>query len=376
MSIPYNLLRVVVDTSAICNNYKLLHAKAGNPVAVVKSDAYGHGLKAVSKALENAGCTHMAVGTVEEGAYLRQTGFTGRILALLGSQSARDDQTCLQHNILPFVGHSEQFKRIAEAAGKSRTAFEICLKFDTGMRRLGFSPAEAPAVAELALNTPNLAVRYVCSHLATADVPEEEAFVRKQERTFAAVCDALRPLGPFARCLANSAAILAYPELQLDAQRPGIAMYGANPFHGTDWQHLGEGLLPAMQAHAPVLQVRDLAPGDSVSYGRTFTAQRSMRIAVVAAGYADAYSRGLSSAGGNHAAMLLHGKRAPIVGRVCMQMTAVDVTAIPETAPGDRAFLLGGPGPETIRAEELATWWGTIPYEVMCLLGLNPREYD
>jgi len=376
MSIPYNLLRVSVDTEAICKNFALLHHKGGNAIAVVKSDAYGHGLRHTATALAAAGCTRMAVGSVEEAVHLRSLGFSGQVFALLGAQDRDEDQACRSHGIVPFVCHPRQLQRLASDAGES--PMPVCLKFDTGMRRLGFAEDELPALLQALERAPGLQVVMAASHLATADTPEEEAFVHRQAQIFTDICARLgRQLPPFERCLANSAAILAFPGLLLDAQRPGIAMYGANPFHGTGWEELGAGLRPAMQVAAPVLQVRDLTAGDSVSYGRTFRARAPMRIAIVAAGYADAYSRGLSSAARpaeGAPAMLVHGRRAPIVGRVCMQMTAVDVTGIPETRPGDVVHLLGGEGPQSIRVEELADWWGTISYEVFCLLGLNPRR--
>lgn len=376
MSIPYNLLRVRIDTNAICSNYRKLHQAGGQAIAVVKSDAYGHGLKKVANALAQAGCTRMAVGTVDEAAYLRDCGFDGQIMALLGTHNAEEDLECLRRGIIPCITHVEQLQRLALTlqSQSAHKPFPLCLKFDTGMRRLGFAAAETPMVTGILRNAPGLRAVMVASHLATADTPEEEAFVHQQGREFTTICALLaETLPPFERCLANSAAILAFPDLHLDAQRPGIAMYGGNPFHATDWEELGAGLLPTMEVQAPVLQVRDLAPGDSVSYGRTFRATEPMRIAIVAAGYADAYSRGLSSATGNGPAMLLHGCRAPIVGRVCMQMTAVDVTHIPQTRSGDTAFLLGGTGTEAIRVEELAAWWGTISYEVYCMLGMNRR---
>lgn len=379
MDIPYNLLKVRINVQAICDNYQRLEALAdqtGSLVAVVKSNAYGHGLRYVAAALEKAGCRRMAVGTVAEAVHLRECGFGGQVVVLLGIQDAREAQACVAHDLLPFAAGWEHLERLAEAAARERSPVPICLKFDTGMRRLGFGPADLPSLLDRLRDLPELRVAMAASHLATADVPEEEAFVHKQGREFAAICKTLAAaVPPFERCLANSAAILAYPGLRLDVQRPGIALYGANPFHGTDWQEQGVGLVQAMEVRAPVLQVRDLAPGDTVSYGRTFKATESMRIAIVAAGYADCYSRGLSSSKGRDAAMLLHGQRAPIVGRVCMQMTAVDVTRIPRVSPGDEAFLLGGAGEQTIRAEELATWWGTIAYEVFCVLGLNPKEY-
>jgi alanine racemase len=176
----------------------------------------------------------------------------------------------------------------------------------------------------------------------------------------------------FARVLVNSAGILAYPELHFDGQRPGISLYGSNPFWGTRWEAKGQSLLPAMEVMAPILSVHDLAKGQTISYGRTFTAPRDMQVAIVACGYADNYSRSLSNKGW----MLVHGKRAPVIGRVCMQLTAIDITHIPQTRPGDQAYVLGGQGKERILPEELARWWGTITYEVFCLLGQNPREYE
>lgn len=373
MSISCNLLRVRIDSEAICHNFALLNAKGGRAIAVIKSDAYGHGLETVAAALAGGGCRRMAVGTVEEAVRLRSLGLPGEVYALLGPQDREDDLACLEHGITPFIAHSGQLERLAASVGSA--LMPLCLKFDTGMRRLGFRESELPQLMQALKRAPQLAVTMVASHLATADTPEEEAFVRRQGQEFTAICEALaRDLPPFERCLANSAAILAFPELHLDAQRPGIAMYGANPFHATDWEDMGQGLKPAMQVTAPILQVRDLAPGDSLSYGRTYRAQNPMRIAIVAAGYADAYSRGLSSSTGQGAAMLVHGTRAPVLGRVCMQMTAVDVTQIPQVSAGDRVHLLGGEGPNAIKAEELADWWGTISYEVFCLLGLNQRE--
>lgn len=377
MSIPYNLLRVHTDTAAIVRNYSRLQHAGGRCMAVVKADAYGHGLARTAQALAAAGCDELAVGTVAEAVYLRDTGFQGRIVALLGPQDAAEGLACVQGRILPLVGHLAQLHTLAEAAQQGAEPLPVALKFDTGMRRLGFRASEVPPLLELLATLPQLRVTLVCSHLATADDPAQAAFAQEQGQEFTAICAALRPLGAFETSLANSAGILAHPDLHRDVQRPGIALYGANPLHDTPWADKGAGLEPAMRVTAPVLQVRELAAGESVSYGRTYRASAPTRLAIVAAGYADAYSRGLSSATGQGPCMLVRGRRAPIVGRVCMQMTAVDVGPGRDVRPGDEACLLGeqaGPdGRDAITAEELAAWWGTIPYEVFCVLGLNPR---
>jgi alanine racemase len=238
------------------------------------------------------------------------------------------------------------------------------------MSRMGFTPQESPQVLETLRRCDRLRPQWLISHLATADDPDQAAFVQEQAGRLWKVFAVFQRSGysPLVS-LANSACLLAFPDLVWDGQRPGIAIYGANPFYGTRLEHLGRSLKPAMQVSAPVVAVHPLHRGDSVSYGRTYTAQQDKIIAIVAAGYADNYSRGLSNKG----FMLVHERRVPILGRVCMQLTAVDVTDIPGVTPGDSAFLLGGAGDESILPEELAAWWGTIPYEVFCLLGMNRR---
>ncbi len=374
MSIDYNLLRVEIDVEALVHNYKLLHRMGGNAMPVVKSDAYGHGLRRTSLALEQAGARTLAVGTVAEAVTLRGHGFTGEILALLGPRDAADDAALFDSRITPCISSFEQLHRLAPLARER--SLPIVLKFDTGMARLGFDIEHTPALVDFLRQESGLDLSMVASHLATADEPEQADFARLQGARFRDICQALAPLDPFDACLANSAGLLAFPELRLDAQRPGIALYGANPFFGTGWEDRGLGLRQAMQVSAPVLQVRELEAGQTVSYGRTFSAPHAMRIAIVAAGYADGYSRNLSSRRGGPACMLVHGERAPVVGRVCMQMTAIDVSSVPEVRPGERVWLLGGGGGNAIRCEELAAWWGTIPYEVFCILGLNPRRRD
>ncbi len=383
MSIDYNKIQVTVNCDALKRNYELLNQRGGHGVAVIKSDAYGHGLRRAYEAFSAAGAVAFAVGTIGEALKLRGYGCSGRIIALLGVCEAAECPETVAREITPLIYRFEQLYWLEQAlrsAGTGKKA-PVALKFDTGMARLGFVPEDIPALAAFFADHPNLDPVLVCSHLATADDPAQEAFVLEQVDLFGSIITGLRQHPCFAAIqgsLANTAGLLAFRESRYDWQRPGIGLYGSNPFFKTDWAHLGAGLEPAMEASAPILQVHGLARGRSASYGRTFYAPKDMRVAVVATGYADCYNRASSSKleQGGPAEMLIHGKRAAVLGRVCMQMTVVDVSDIPEAGEGDRAWLLGGRGPDAIRAEELADWWGTIPYEVFCVLGLNPRAYQ
>jgi alanine racemase len=241
------------------------------------------------------------------------------------------------------------------------------------MGRLGFGVDDLPRLLDRLSEAPLVRPVMVSSHLATADQPESVDYLMGQAERFAFILSSLTKVGYTLEAnLANSAGILGHPSVHHQSQRAGIALYGANPFVGSAWEHLGRGLTPAMTVRTRIVSVHSLPQGCSISYGCTYTADRDMRVAIVAVGYADAYSRALT---GRSAQMLVAGRRAPVVGRVCMQLTACDVTDIPDARPGEWATLLGGDGPLAISPEELASWWGTISYEVFCLLGLNRRVY-
>ena len=372
--IDYNKLRVRINLDNLRHNYRIYRKLHDNVIPVIKSDAYGHGLAEVSRALEPEGVRTFAVGFVNEAAKLREIGCKARILALLGPVDDADVALLWKHDVLAAISHMDQLKKVA-AAAEVNGPLSIGLKFDTGMRRLGFLPGELDEVVRV-IKASQLTPVMASSHLASADVPEHRANVEGQIATFRSMVDHLAGAGyPVEANIANSAGALAFEECRLDSLRQGITLYGGNPFDGTPLESLGREFKPAMEVTAPVMQVHALARGESISYGWTFTAERDSVVAVIGVGYADNYSRGLSNTG----EMLIHGKRVPIRGRVCMQMTAVDVTDLMgegrPVVPGDRAYLLGGPGTETITPKELAGWWGTIDYEAFCLLGMNPREY-
>lgn len=373
MPIEHNYLRTRIRVANIVKNYELLRRNGGQVIAVVKADAYGHGLTETAEALASVGCEAFAIGSVAEGAALRDAGLSAEIISLLGPVVPEDDGLVIEKGLVPFIHDFEQLTRLAGTCTSLGRTARVALKFDTGMARLGFTEADAERLAALIGATPCLDVALVSSHLATADDPAAFEFVAEQGARFARICRILRHGGlAFRASLCNSAGILAHADsFGFDARRAGIALYGVNPFAATSREELGRGLLPAMETITRIVSVHDLPRSASISYGRTYVAERDMRVAIVAAGYADAYSRGLS----NRGFMCLAGRRVPILGRVCMQLTAVDVTGLPAVHPGDVIHLLGGDGPGAVSADELALWWGTIPYEVFCLLGLNPREY-
>ncbi len=372
MTIWYNLVRTRIDLSILEDNFRLITTRASSPIPVVKSDAYGHGIGAVASRLARCGADTMAVGTVGEGVALRLVPFEGKILSLMGPLLREDYPALWEHAIIPFVGRREQLLLLEEEGERQGAPLDIAVALDTGMGRIGFTPGDMAWVSQWLRESKWVRPYLACSHLATADEPESRDFVLRQGEVFSSMCRVLEEDGHvFKKCLANSSAIQAYPELAFDAQRPGITLYGCSPFAGTSWEDKGRGFRPAMEVTTKIVAVHDLAKGAPISYGRTFYAPQDMRVAIVAVGYADNYSRGLS----NEGEMVVHGQRAKIVGRVCMQMTAVDVTHIPGVAAGDTVHLLGGEGEHPVTPEELAGWWGTIPYEVFCLLGQNEREY-
>jgi len=371
MSVPFNRLVAKIDLDCIAANYAVLREVAPEPAPVIKADAYGHGLLPVARVLMRAGARTLCVGSVEEACALRAA-CPYRIVPLLGPLDAADAAAVAEHDLTPYVYREDQLALLAEAAEKADRDVRLALKFDTGMSRLGFRAPDAPRLAAWLREHPRLRLELVASHLATADEPENAAYVQRQRGEFEAICAALRVAGlAFGRTLGNSAGLLAFPELRYELQRPGIALYGANPFGSTPLAALGARLRPAMSVRSVVVQVHPVRAGESVSYGCAFTAAHDMRVAIVAAGYADCYSRALTG----KAEMVIRGRRARVLGRVCMQLTAVDVSDIPEARDGDDAWLLGGDGGHPVTPEEVAGWWGTITYEVFCLFGLNRREY-
>ena len=365
-----------IELGAIRRNF----GRMGQPQAlmpVIKSDAYGHGLVPVARVLAEAGAQRFAVGTVSEGMALRDAGLRQTIVPLLGALTDVDWQGAVMQGLTPVVGNFDQLERAAAHCHAGRT-LRVAIKCETGMGRLGFSEAELPQVIDRLRTTQGLEPVMVLSHFSCADVPEQEAYTQDQVRRFTAMSDALRGVFPeIKRSLCNTAGTIGRPEAHFEICRPGISLYGGNPFTGTAWQDKGArlGLEWAMSVSAPIIEVREVAEGRSVSYGRLFTAQKTATVAVVAIGYATAFNRSLST----RTAMIINGRRVPQVGRVCMGMIMADVTGLPPVRVGDTAWLVGGPaepGQNPVTPQDIADTLGTISYEVLCLFGgMNPRVY-
>jgi alanine racemase len=273
-------------------------------------------------------------------------------------------------DIVPLV-HDKRSLELAAAHGSPEHPLRIAVKWNTGMTRLGFSPEDAAEVIERLDALPGLQPTLCMSHLAAADAPEHDAYTRQQIETFDAIVQHMRRFPGLRATLGNSAAALGWPSAAFDMVRPGIALYGGNPFHGTERAKIGAELECAMDVGAPVLHVRRIRAGESVGYGRTFTAPRDMRIGIIGVGYSGGYARAFS----NRGQAMLRGRRVAVLGRVCMDMIFADLNETPDAQVGDTAWLLGGPDPNAVTSHELADAWGSISYEVFCLLGRNPRSY-
>lgn len=363
-----------IDLERLRRNLRRLCDTPRSVMPVIKSDAYGHGLLPVARTLVAEGVTHLAVGTMDEGVCLRRGGVTQSIVVLLGAHSAKDIARAVDFGLTLLLYSAESLAWAVAQAGPNRL-LDVAIKCDTGMARLGFTAGELPALLEALRAAPWLRPVLAISHLACADMPEKDAFSRQQAATFDAMYTTLSGVFPgLLRSLCNSAGALAYPQWAGHLLRPGLALYGGNPLHGTAWANLGASLEQVMSVRAPILQVRHLAPGEPASYGSLFVAQRASRLAVLGMGYADGFPRTLSCRG----EVFVGDLRAPLCARVCMGMMLADVTDIdPEkTRPGDWAWIMGGPPhAHTVTLQELADVWGTIPYEVQCLLGRNTRIY-
>jgi alanine racemase len=346
-------LRAVVDTAALKHNLQRIRelAPGSRVLAVVKANAYGHGLHIVAQALADA--DGFAVARIGEALALREAGCRARIMLLQGVGDAAGLETAARHGFEPFVHLASQVALIESYRGPQ--VLRVWLKIDTGMHRLGFAPAEVPAIAARLAACPAVAQPLpLATHLADAertDLP----FTAAQLRVFAAATAGL----PGERSIANSAGLFAWPEARADWVRPGIALYGISPFVDRTGAELG--LVPAMTFETEVIAVRDLAAGDRVGYGGAWVAPCDSRIAVAAVGYGDGYPR--SAASGTPVSVA--GRPAAVVGRPSMDMLSIDVTGLAGVAVGDRVELWG----REVPIERVAAASGTIAYELSCRVG-------
>ncbi len=377
IGIPHRPTWVRVDLDAIGQNVRCLRALAGVPLmAVLKADAYGHGAIRVARTALANGASALAVATLGEARALREADITAPVL-VLGYTPPWQAREAVQLGITCTIFDFDVARAFADAAAALQREAVIHVKVDTGMARLGLPPAELGAFL-YALQTGNeqeqpfagLRVEGLYTHFATAD-SADTSFARLQLQRFGAVLAEISAAGlrPPIVHAANSAALLRFPEARFDMVRPGIACYGLAPAATTP---LPAALRPALSFHSEVAQVKQHPAGTPISYGGTFITTRPSVIATIPVGYADGLRRSPP-----WRSVLIRGQRAPIVGNICMDYAMVDVTEIAGVKRGDPVVLIGSQGSESIGADEVATWLGTINYEVITnILPRVPREVE
>lgn len=337
--------------------------------AVVKANAYGHGAVPVSKAALAAGANYLAVAIPEEGLELRAAGITAPIL-VLGLTMPEQAELLVKNKLTASVCTHDQLNALRHAAHKLNTQARAVVKVDTGMHRIGLKPSQLLPFVRDMLTYPGIELRGVFTHLATADA-DNKTFANAQLAAFNAAVSKVTSVGialPFISA-ANSATIIDLPHGHFNTVRAGIIMYGLPP-SSTMQQHLN--LQPALQFKTKIVYIKQIEPGDAVSYGATYRASAPTFIATLPVGYADGYFRQLS----NHSNVLIGGKRRPVVGRVCMDQLMVDLGPVCDANIGDEAVLLGKQGTAIITADEIADLANTINYEVVCAISARvPRVY-
>jgi alanine racemase len=362
---------VEIDLNALRHNFALAAERAGGAgriLAVVKADAYGHGATQVARALRRQGAHWFGTALLEEARELREAGLNDPIL-VLGGVFPGQEESFAALNLTPCIFDLEAARRLNAAGGASGRSISCHLKIDTGMGRVGFLPEDLPEVLKQLRELEHLHFKGVLSHLALADDPSS-SHNEEQMARFHAVLDTLREydLHPRHVHIDNSAALYSDLMPECTLVRPGVTLYGGYP--SGHFAHLD--LQPVMHWRTVVAAIKTLPAGRGVSYGHRFVTERPTRIATLPVGYADGYNRRLTGCG----EVLIGGRRAPVVGTVCMDWTMVDVTDLPEVGVGALVTLLGCDGDDCIRAEEWAERIGTINYEVFCQVSKRvPRVY-
>lgn len=360
-----------IDLDAIAYNTRQLKKHVGERTelaAVVKANAYGHGALPVAQTVLKNGATRLAVARVDEGVQLRRGGVIAPIL-VMGYATPAQAEDIVRHRLTPTVNTLELAHALSAAINAQNVPpLPVHVKVDTGLGRFGLLPEEVLDFTRALLTIPNLVVEGCWTHFASAD-EADQSYTYHQFALYNQVLRQLEEAGiriPL-RHVANSAATLSLPETHLDMVRCGITIYGLRP---SPEVKMVVPLRPVMSIKARVARVRILPAGSSISYNRTYITSKPTPVALVPIGYGDGYRRGLSNKG----MVLIHGRRAPIIGRVCMDQFMVDVSGIPNVQQDDEAVVLGRQGEEEINAEELGAWVGTNNYEtVTAILPRVPR---
>ena len=359
-----------VDLDALASNFRAVRERVGAGVAVmgvVKADAYGHGAQECARRLAAEGAEWFGVATPEEGFALRRAGVVQPVLSFGGFWEGQAE-ACLRQGVVPVVYRLDMAEALDAAARAAGRVAEVHVKVDTGMGRLGVRHDEAAEFAEALLAFENVRVGGVMTHFAAADEPRRDCFTEEQLSRFREALAAFREKGhrPAYEHMANSAATFAHAETHGNMVRPGGVLYGL-------WRDVlppvpdPPRLLPVMSVRSRIMLLKRVHAGETLGYGCTFEAPREMVVATVPAGYADGYARGLS----NRGRVIVRGVFAPVVGRVSIDLTLLDVTDVPGVAVGDVVTLLGADAGLEVPAEEIARTVGTLSYEITC--GISAR---
>lgn len=354
--------RVEIDVVALRHNFKEVQRTVGEGceiLAVVKADAYGHGVKHVAPVLAAEGASLFGVALVEEGIELRQLGIEQPIL-ILGGFFPGQESAILEHRLTPVLYELNCARRLDAAARDAGRSVDYHLKMDTGMGRLGFRVDRLDEILPVLKNLKCLNMSGLMSHLAVADEPQRP-LTSVQCDAFAALMERVEAAGfrPDYKHISNSAGIYSRAQNGCNLVRPGISLYGGltgGPYARPFCQQ------PVMRFVSQIAQLKDVPAGEGVSYGHRFVTAKPSRLAALPVGYADGYNRLLT----NRGEVLIAGRRAPVVGTVCMDWILIDVTSFPDVQVGDKVTLLGRDGDDVITAEEWADKVGTITYEVFC----------
>jgi alanine racemase len=348
---------LTIDLDAIAANWRLLSERHGAPTAaVVKADAYGLGADRVAPHLRAAGATHFFVAQLGEAVALRPA-LPGAFLGVLNGFAAADATAYIEHDLVPVLGSLPEIAAYRHFAAGQGRALPALLHIDTGMHRLGLTPADIDAVAADPSLLAGIDWAYAMTHLVSAEAPGDTLNEMQRQR-FDAACARLPPMR---RSVANSSGIFLGGRFRSDLARPGAALYGVNPTPGEP-----NPMRQVLRLTAPVLQIRDIPAGEGVGYNATWVATRPTRVATVALGYADGYHRAAS----NRAAAVFDAARLPLIGRVSMDLTTFDATDHPTLAPGDELEFLGPAMPP----DEVAAFTGSNGYEVLTSLRHRARR--
>ncbi len=378
LSLPEHRTWAEVSLPVLRENFRVIRDYVGEKVtvcAVVKADAYGHGTVGCARTLESAGAKWLGVTNAEDALALRYAGIEARLLLLTGMWKGEED-AIVAARLTPTVWEAWHLQLLEQAAKRQDVVLPVHLKIDTGMNRLGAPKEALPFLCETLAACEHLQLEGVTTHFASAEILDAESAPR-QMKCFEDGLAVVRGHGfwPSLIHTANSAAMAARPETWNNMVRPGIALYGYSlPFtrasHAADVAPLP--LRPALAWKTRVLTVKEIAAGQAVGYGGTYVSQVPGRFAVLAVGYADGYQRLLS----NRGRVIVRGEYAPVIGRVSMDLTTVDVSQIPDVQVGDDVILIGEDRGKSVDALELAGHCDTVVYEILCGLSQRvPRVY-